>query len=86
MRGIATSSLRVKKNSIPLFYASGLLQRDSSLRVSPNVYNIQGLVTPPHFVILTAADLALLAQNGTFVVTSTNNAGHSHDMTVECAP
>jgi hypothetical protein len=50
------------------------------------VYNIQGTSSHPHYVTLTADHFARLAQNQTFVVTSTNNAGHTHDVTVQCAP
>ncbi len=49
-------------------------------------YNIQGVSSHPHYLTLTPEHFALLAQNQTFRITSTNNAGHTHDVEVMCAP
>lgn len=48
-------------------------------------YNIQGGSAHPHSITITAAQFGLLSQNQTFTVTSTNDAGHIHDVTVRCA-
>lgn len=48
-------------------------------------YNIQGTSTHPHTITIQAAQFAILAQNGSFTVTSTNEDGHTHDVTVTCA-
>jgi hypothetical protein len=49
-------------------------------------YNIQGGSSHPHYLTLTSEHFARLAQNQTFRITSTNNAGHTHDVEVMCAP
>lgn len=48
-------------------------------------YNIQGTATHPHTITIRADQMAILAQNGMFTVTSTNDAGHTHEVTVTCA-
>jgi hypothetical protein len=49
-------------------------------------YNIQGVSLHPHYVTLTPEHFAMLAENQSFRITSTNNAGHTHDVEVMCAP
>ena len=48
-------------------------------------YNIQGTATHPHTITIRADQMAILAQNGMFTVTSTNDEGHTHNVTVTCA-
>ena len=48
-------------------------------------YNIQGTASHPHTITIRADQMTVLAANGTFTVTSTNDAGHTHDVTVTCA-
>src|SRR5258707_7011553 len=52
----------------------------------PMEYNIQGVSSHPHYLTLTPEHFAMLAQNQSFRITSTNNAGHTHDVEVMCAP
>jgi hypothetical protein len=52
----------------------------------PVEYNIRGTSPHPHYLPLTAEHFAMLAQNQSFRITSTNNAGHTHDVEVMCAP
>jgi hypothetical protein len=47
-------------------------------------YNIQGASTHPHSITIGADQFAILAQNGSFTVTSTTDAGHMHNVTVTC--
>ncbi|HEY5944603.1 MAG TPA: hypothetical protein VIV40_03890 [Kofleriaceae bacterium] len=47
-------------------------------------YQIQGTATHPHSVLITAADFAALRANHTLTVTSSNDAGHTHPVTVMC--
>src|SRR5215813_2394247 len=48
-------------------------------------YNIRGTADHPHNITITQAQFGILAQGQTFVVTSTNDAGHTHNVTVACA-
>jgi hypothetical protein len=50
-------------------------------------YNIQGTGDHPHMVTVTAANFSTLQSNanGSVMVTSTSNAGHTHSVTVLCA-
>ena len=48
-------------------------------------YQIQGSSGHPHTVTITAAQFAMLAQNTSITVTSSNDAGHTHQVTVNCA-
>ncbi|MCA9667003.1 MAG: hypothetical protein KC503_15495 [Myxococcales bacterium] len=48
-------------------------------------YDIKGSSGHAHSVTLTAADFAQLAGGAAVTVTSTNDAGHTHDVTVMCA-
>lgn len=48
-------------------------------------YNIQGVSAHPHTVVLTAADFTALQQGQTVTVTSSNDAAHTHEVTVVCA-
>jgi hypothetical protein len=48
-------------------------------------YQIQGGSGHPHTVTVTAAMFATLQQNTQVVVTSTVDAGHSHQVTIRCA-
>jgi hypothetical protein len=50
----------------------------------PKTYSIQGSSGHPHAVSLTAAHFAQLAAGKAITVTSTNVAGHTHDVTVSC--
>jgi hypothetical protein len=47
-------------------------------------YAIQGSSSHPHAVTLTSADFAQLAAGKSITLTSTNDAGHAHRVTVSC--
>ena len=48
-------------------------------------YNIQGVADHPHTITISQAQFGILAQGQTFTVVSTNDAGHTHNVTVACA-
>ena len=47
-------------------------------------YDIQGTSAHPHTVTLSAADFSVLGTGATVTVTSSNDAGHTHQVTVSC--
>lgn len=48
-------------------------------------YEIQGSSPHPHSVTVTGPQFTMLAQGATLSLTSTNNSGHSHSVTLTCA-
>ena len=52
---------------------------------SEKTYSIQGTSGHDHSVTLTANDFSSLQNNQTVSVSSTNNDGHTHTVTVRCA-
>ena len=48
-------------------------------------YTIQGTSAHNHSVTITAANFTALASNNSISVTSTNDDGHTHSVTVSCA-
>ena len=52
---------------------------------SEKTYSIQGTSGHDHSVTLTANDFGSLQNNQTVSVSSTNNDGHTHTVTVRCA-
>ncbi|MEW5742665.1 MAG: hypothetical protein AB1938_27355, partial [Myxococcota bacterium] len=48
-------------------------------------YNIQGTSGHPHTITLTEAQRATILGGGTVTVTSSQDAGHTHSVTVACA-
>lgn len=49
------------------------------------MYNIKGASAHPHMITITAAQFAMIKANTAITVTSSNDAGHTHDVTVTCA-
>lgn len=49
------------------------------------MYNIQGASGHPHTITITAAMFTMLKAGTPVTVTSSNVAGHTHDVTVTCA-
>lgn len=47
-------------------------------------YNIQGTSPHPHTVVVTASDFQLLAQGQSVTIVSSNDAAHTHDVTLVC--
>ena len=52
---------------------------------SARTYSIQGSSSHDHMVTLTANDFASLQNNDSITVSSTNDDGHTHSVTVRCA-
>lgn len=48
-------------------------------------YDIQGSSSHPHLLTVTAADFEILQSGGSVTKTSTTDAGHAHDVTIQCA-
>ena len=48
-------------------------------------YSIQGSSSHDHMVTLTETDFDVLQGNNSITVSSTNNDGHTHSVTVRCA-
>ncbi len=48
-------------------------------------YDIQGSSGHPHSITLTAADFATLAKGTEVIVVSSEDAGHTHNVTVKCS-
>ncbi len=48
-------------------------------------YNIQGSSGHPHTVVVTAAMFTMLQNNAMIMATSSNDAGHTHSITITCA-
>ena len=49
------------------------------------MYNIKGASAHPHMITITAAQFAMLRAGTPVTVTSSNDAGHTHNVTVTCA-
>lgn len=49
-----------------------------------HTYNIQGASGHPHMIMVTAAQFQMIASGQSVTVTSTVDAGHSHDVTLMC--
>ena len=47
-------------------------------------YDIRGSSAHPHMLTVTAADFTTLAGGGSVTITSTNDNGHTHDVTLQC--
>lgn len=47
-------------------------------------YNIQGTSAHPHTVVVTAAMWTMLKANRSVQITSSNDAGHTHSVTITC--
>ena len=52
---------------------------------SARTYSIQGSSSHDHMVTLTGADFTNLQNNNSITVSSTNDDGHTHSVTVRCA-
>jgi hypothetical protein len=50
------------------------------------LYDLQGVSPHPHTVTITAADFTMLQANTMIIKTSSNDAGHTHSITVRCLP
>ena len=48
-------------------------------------YNIKGGSAHPHMITITAAQFAMIKAGTPVTVTSSNDAGHTHNVTVMCA-
>jgi len=48
-------------------------------------YNIKGASAHPHTITVTAAMFAMLKAGSAVMVTSSNDAGHTHVVTITCA-
>lgn len=52
---------------------------------SEKTYDIQGSSSHPHFVTVTAEDFGTLQSRRSLTKTSTTDAGHAHDVIIQCA-
>lgn len=51
-----------------------------------HTYNIQGASGHPHTITVTAAQFQMIAMGQSVTVTSSNDASHTHDVTLMCMP
>lgn len=51
-----------------------------------HTYNIQGASGHPHTITVSAAEFQMIASGQSVTVTSSNDAGHTHDVTLSCMP
>lgn len=52
---------------------------------SEKIYNIQGSSGHSHTVTVTAADFAALQSNQSVTISSTQDSGHTHSVSISCA-
>jgi hypothetical protein len=62
-----------------------MVTKEDVIAGQEKTYDIQGVSQHPHTVTVTAAMFAMLQQNMQVTVTSSEDAGHTHVVTIRCA-
>ena len=61
------------------------IPREDVETAQPKSYDIRGSSGHPHTVNVSAADFSALSGGGSISLTSSNDAGHTHTVTLSCA-